>query len=335
MKVNTNDTLKHFDIIKHSYVDNPELLKKFDNLNPYGKVVFFNDTLSQFRYVGKSNNTCYIKKISDNEYFDIRDGEIKQCNHIENRSQNLNSIRLTMKKIRDLINANVTPQNKHEWLFVTLTYRENMTDTTKAYNDFKNFIKRFKKIYIDYYSYISVIEPQGRGAWHFHVLLHFNCKAPYISNLENVWKQGFVKIKSIGECDNFGAYFSAYLADIELSDDNCLEYINNSNDMNIPIVEKNVIEDDKQITKKFIKGGRLYLYPPKMNIIRYSKNIKKPVVVDMTYNKYKKKVGMSAPTFSQFSDIHLNGEYSHQLVYIEFNKQKNNCQLEGKDYEIH
>lgn len=65
-----------------------------------------------------------------------------------------------------------------------------------------------------------------------------------------------------------------------------------------------------------------------MNIIRYSNNINKPVVVEMTYNKYKKKVGMSSPTFSQFSDIHLDGEYSHQLAYIEFNKSKNNCQLE-------
>lgn len=330
MKVSINDTLKHFGIIKHDYLENPILLKNLSKLNPYGKVYFFNDNLSQFHYVGKSNNTCYIKKLNDNEYIDLRDGEIKECKHIENRSQNLNSIKLTMKKIRDLINVNITPYNKNEWLFLTLTYRENMTDTKKSYNDFKNFIKRFKKEYTNYHSYISVIEPQGRGAWHFHVLVKFNCNAPYISNLDNLWKQGFVKIKSIGECDNFGAYFSAYLADIEFTNDTCIEYFEHSQNFKIPVVEKEIIENDKRITKKFIKGGRLYLYPPKMNIIRYSKNINKPVVVEMTYNKYKKKVGMTSPTFSQFSDIYLDGEYSHQLAYIEFNKSKNNCQFEDK-----
>lgn len=145
MKSSTNDTSKHFGIIKHDYLENPILLKNLDALNPYGKAYFFNDNLSQFHYVGKSNNTCYIKKLNDNEYIDLRDGEIKECKHIENRSQNLNSIRLTMKKIRDLINANITPDNKNEWLFLTLTYRENMTDTKKAKFDFNNFIKRFKK----------------------------------------------------------------------------------------------------------------------------------------------------------------------------------------------
>lgn len=62
-----------------------------------------------------------------------------------------------------------------------------------------------------------------------------------------------MKIKSIGECDNFGAYFSAYLADIEFTNDTGIEYFENSQNFNIPVVEKEIIENDKRIKKNLLK----------------------------------------------------------------------------------
>lgn len=217
------------------------------------KCKFYNDNLSEIIKTEKANHICLIKKINDNEYIDLRTGELKQCNHIENRSQNINSIRLTMKKIRDLINTNISPLNKKQWLFITLTYADNMTNREKLYNDFKNFIKRFKEKYPTFNRYINVAEPQGRGAWHLHCFFGFIENAPYIADLQQLWLQGFVKIRQIGDIDNLGAYLSAYLCDVEFSVDNLRECCEKGMS-EYKSVEKEIEEDGKKVKKKFIKG---------------------------------------------------------------------------------
>ena len=67
----------------------------------------------------KTNHKIYIKKISDSEYIDLRTGEVKQCNKIENRAGNLNSIRQSLSKLRDLLNTNIKDPSHCRW--VTLT----------------------------------------------------------------------------------------------------------------------------------------------------------------------------------------------------------------------
>lgn len=222
------------------------------------KLKIYNDNLREIVRTEKANKFCCIKKINDNEYIDLRTGELKQCNHIENRSQNINSIRLSMKKIRDLINANISPLNKKQWLFITLTYHKNMKDTKKLYNDFKNFMKRFKQCYPTFDKYINVAEPQGRGAWHLHCFFGFSSNAPYIADLQKLWLQGFVKIKQIGDIDNLGAYLSAYLCDVEFSNSNLNECYNKGM-RDFKTIEKEVEENGKKIKKKFIKG-RSFIY---------------------------------------------------------------------------
>lgn len=200
------------------------------------------------------------KKLSKTEYIDLETGEVKEYELSETRADNKDSLRKTFRKIRELINANCLDSKKVHW--VTLTYRENMTDTKQLYSDFDKFLKRFK-----YYckkqgliapEYICVIEPQKRGAWHCHVIFIWQQKAPYIANnavLAPMWSHGFTKIQAIpNDCDNLGAYLSAYLADIpvELDGDNTTTKNN----------------------KGIIKGGRLSLYPVGVNIVRHSKGIK-------------------------------------------------------------
>ena len=82
----------------------------------------------------KNNHKIYIKKISDSEYIDLRTGEIKKCNNIDNRAGNLNSVRQSLGRLRDLLNTNITDPSCCRW--VTLTYAENMTDPKKLYEDF-------------------------------------------------------------------------------------------------------------------------------------------------------------------------------------------------------
>ncbi|MCG7315622.1 hypothetical protein MHL30_21335, partial [Priestia flexa] len=128
----------------------------------------------EVQHMERMNRTNHIKKLDKESYVDIRTGEIKEFQQSENRKDNFNSLRQTFKKLRYLINNNFIGSANE--LHITLTYKENMMDTKQLYEDFKNFMKRLKYRYkkqttIDY---ITVVEPQGRGAWHCHVLMRFN-----------------------------------------------------------------------------------------------------------------------------------------------------------------
>lgn len=242
-----------------------------------------------------------VTRLDKDRYLDCRTGTIEEYKHVEDRSKGIESIRDTITRIRGLINTNVTDPAWIRW--VTLTYAENMTDTKKLKVDFFVFWKKLKRWCQEHDiakpEYISVIEPQGRGAWHVHLILIWQSKAPYIDNnsvLWPMWGHGFTKIKSVNNCDNIGAYFSAYLADIPLDD---VKGVDIKEDTVKGI--KTVKTDGKD--KAIVKGGRLSLYPPGMNIIRYSKGIEKPVIEWMSYRKAKEHVKEATLTYSQAFEI--------------------------------
>ena len=226
----------------------------------------------EVQYMQRMNRKARIKKLDKDTYLYIDTGEIKKFNHIENRSQSFNSLRQTFKKLRYLINNNFTGQGNE--LHVTLTYAENMTDTGRLYRDFDKFMKRLKYSFRNETSidYINVIEPQERGAWHCHLLLRFNdleeiyipnkfdkvTKKPIDAPLFEMWGHGYVTIKGLKDVDNIGAYLSAYLTDVELTEDNILGLIGTDYE----VITRQVDGQEK----RFIKGGRLHMYPPGMNL---------------------------------------------------------------------
>lgn len=243
--------------------------------------------------IGGLNN---VVKLNKNEYM-LRDtGEIKEYVKSENRSQNIAGLKKTFKKIRDLINNNFVgaPNELH----ITLTYAENMQDPKKLYKDFDKFIKRFKYHYKYDIDYICVVEPQGRGAWHCHLLIRFNgIDKIYIPNedIAKIWNNGFTHTDSLEGIDNIGAYLSAYLGDIEMTDDVIINTLARGGQGHIEIKE---VEKDG-LKKKFIKGGRLHHYPPGMNIYRKSKGMKFPKEEYMKFFEVKKIVGSAKPTFEK------------------------------------
>lgn len=83
-----------------------------------------------------------VKKISQKEYINLNTGEVSEYSLSSNRSENVDSLRKTFKRIRALINSNCENPDFLHW--VTLTYKENMTDTKQLYSDFDKFLKRFK-----------------------------------------------------------------------------------------------------------------------------------------------------------------------------------------------
>jgi hypothetical protein len=120
------------------------------------------------------------------------------------------SLARAKKTLRRLINANVGEWGKMA-KFVTLTFRENMTDIKKANYEFKKFIKRLNYEFNEKFKYSAVIEFQKRGAIHYHVIFYDLIYIP-VKALERIWGNGFVKINKIDQVDNVGAYVTKYMS---------------------------------------------------------------------------------------------------------------------------
>lgn len=240
-----------------------------------------------------------IKKIDKDTYLDTRSGELKPFQHNHTRAEDLKSVSRSLRDLRNLINANVTDPSTT--LFLTLTYRENMQDTKKVYNDFQNFRKRFYNSY-KFDKWIAVLEPQARGAWHLHILLIFNSEAPFIDNsfTAKQWKQGFTNTRAVSDVDNVGAYLSAYLSDLTLEEAEDAGI--NTNYAELKDVE---IPDEhgNKIPKKVIKGGRLGLYPAGTRIWRCSRNCERPEVYHTTNEQAENNVIFDTLTYEVTKNI--------------------------------
>lgn len=244
--------------------------------------------IMQIIYSAKKSVDCPIRKINSDEYLNLSTGEILKCNHIENRSQNVNSVRLSISKLRNIINNNFSGGKNELW--ITLTFGNHKVYNPKElYPIFVNFIKRlryyFKNNIIDY---IYVPEPHLKGDWHIHLLLKSDNDL-FIENskLNSIWGYGFVKVNRLCNVDNIGAYVSAYLTNIKDGD-------------------------------KTAKGARLYLYPKGHQIYRFSKGIKIPIPEIMSYEDAKNKVKRGRLTFQNTFKIIDNDEKFINLIHKEY-----------------
>ena len=282
--------------------------------------------IQEVQYLEKVNKQATIKKLSATEYVVLTGedaGVVKEFqSHSDTRAENIAGVRRTLKTLRYLINTNFRGgQNE---LFITLTYKECMTDTKTLYGDFKRFIQRLKWKLKTQLEYINVIEPQGRGAWHCHLLL----KAPqqdilYIANkdLAEIWGKGFVSVRRLSNVDNIGAYLSAYLADIELNEETPPGLYGE-------VIDKEVQLDDGTIqTKRYIKGGRLPLYPVGVQIYRKSKGIAMPPRYEAVYETIKKGIA-SVPDYAKSVELLEDDEHYNTIAYEYYNLKRRNCQGE-------
>jgi len=268
--------------------------------------------ITEVMYQSSKNEEARIRKIDRDHYEDLRTGEIKEFNHWEHRASSANSLRKTFRRLRNTVNANII--NLDHIRFITLTYRQDdgepMTNPQKLYKDFEVFNKRLKR-YSEReghgsYEYINIVEPQGSGAWHSHLLLFYEEKAPYLKNeiIREMWGQGWVTVRSLKNqfgksVDNIGAYLTAYLGDLPVEDGLRLQ-------MDISRFEAKSVEVEesgKKETKYYLKGARLFLYPTGMRIIRTSKGIKRPIESEGTYEEAKRKMSGSTLTFQTHLQI--------------------------------
>ena len=172
------------------------------------------------------------------------------------------SIKRTKRTIRELVNCNF--HNSYS-SFLTLTFKDNITDYDIAFNFWKRFKQKVEYHYKIKLSYLGVVEFQKRGAIHFHICL-FN--VPYLehSRLYGMWNSvcpGGVYIERVNTdtCDNVGAYVTKYITkDSEAFFDN--EYKGkkryfSSRNLNKPIVEELdtvAHKDHKEYYERFINN---------------------------------------------------------------------------------
>jgi len=277
---------------------------------------------TEVKYNSNPNRKQNVRKLNNDQYEILKTGEIKEYDHTHNkRIDSIISLLRTFDKMRKLLYTNCTEIPASHMLWCTLTYAENMTDATKLYDDFRKFNQRFKR-YCDKkfnlkYEYFVVAEPQQRGAWHMHVIYIFGRKAPFIPNekLCEIWGKGFTKVKAVKEGDNVADYLIAYMTDLDIDDSEKKDYSPES------------LKDGQ--SKAIVKGGRLYLYPKSMRIMRHSRGIKYPVEYKekFKYTKENLKSMQQELIYKTSSQIEVMDEsgkktYSTVIVKETYRKEK-------------
>lgn len=238
-------------------------INEYDEVKAY----FYGSTIELTNGVGPKEPRT--KVIKGHRYVVLETGEIKNMNQeSKKRTDNLDSVRRTMKRLRRLIGANFVSNeiNRKDQLWITLTYREDVNATDKnspeiVYKDFKRFIRKLREKYNPTIEYIAVLEPQASGRWHLHVLMKtMNNSKLYIPNsdIENLWGKGFTSTKRLKNSDNVSAYVMAYVSNVE--------------------IDLKSSDKGKANSKKVIKGGRLSFYPKGIRIYRRSRNLVDPKI---------------------------------------------------------
>ena len=147
-------------------------------------------------------------------------------------------------------------------------------------------------------------------------------KAPYIANdvFAKLWGHGFVRIKKLDNVDNVGAYLTAYLGDMELSEVEWTKWQEITRGATVKQVE--MLDDNgHKVTKPVLKGARLNLYPSNFNMLRCSRGIKRPVEEMMSQEEANKKVLGATKTFeSAIKLTDLENEFESVIIREQYNR---------------
>lgn len=161
----------------------------------YVKIVITNNIIELMEYEKLNVKGKPSKKALEIEK---GSGEFKEENYANYQKVRRDTIRRLVTQNFDKANAK----------FITLTFRENITDVKMANRMYKTFIQRLKVGYSSL-KYVTVIEFQKKGRIHYHMISNL----PYIKakELEDIWSNGFIKINAIDKVDNLGAYVIKYM----------------------------------------------------------------------------------------------------------------------------
>jgi hypothetical protein len=213
-----------------------------------------------------------VRKLSKEEYIVLATGEIRQ--YKQNETKQTESLAKTFAALRGIIRANFDGDAQNQKL-ITLTYRENMQDHEKLMEDFKTFWEKFTYSHKNHkLEYVAVAEPQGRGAWHMHVMCKSDQPKWWVDTdkLDEQWKHGHTSVEAL-KSDDMGRYYVAYFT--SLADESK--------------AAKGKVSEE--MSKSRQKGGRLHFYPKGMRFYRCSRGIIRPKGEDAIYGDVKAEYG--------------------------------------------
>jgi hypothetical protein len=131
------------------------------------------------------------------------------------------SLKRARARIYDMVFSNVWQWKKRNGepympIFITFTFRENITDLDFAHAEYTKFIKRLSyEIWgqnVNVLKYLAVVEFQGRGAIHYHVIF-FNL--PFMERIYDkmlaLWGHGSANVKAIRSERGIARYLCKYL----------------------------------------------------------------------------------------------------------------------------
>lgn len=224
-----------------------------------------------------------VRRLDKDHYLVISTGEVKEYQNHEDDIKHIKSLRRTMAKLMQLFRANFSGGINE--LFITLTYKENMTDCERLYKDWDKFYKRLRYAFPDKdFAYIAVAEPQERGAWHFHVLLKdLTGHQLYIPNqqLQEIWGHGYTDAERV-RAEDAGLYFATYLTYIGQHkwEREAVQQSDPSSDEQPS--EQQQRKQQRRESKMQIKSSRLPLYPKHFKYYRASRNLIQPREVELS-----------------------------------------------------
>lgn len=129
----------------------------------------------------------------------------------------IDNLQRTKQQVLDLVRCNAS-----DWKsFVTLTFKDNVTDLTEANKAFNTWTKSVRRVFPDF-KYLGVPEVQERGAWHYHLftnLIPGDHLCPLQQGEKNMydvkyWNHGFSSVFDLDTTDeNFRAdrYICKYM----------------------------------------------------------------------------------------------------------------------------
>lgn len=181
--------------VKAKFYDNGEIELKEYLSNISRKKEFFEELNSV------SESKPKRKREDDSEFYEIR--------------------RDSLSRSRQLL-IDYAVQNSCDWhSFITLTFRENVTDLSEANNKLENWIRQIRRKYPDFMA-LGVPEFQKRGAVHYHFLTNLYVGGDCLPEQEDspgkydvlYWNHGFTSafdLKLMDDKFNCALYITAYL----------------------------------------------------------------------------------------------------------------------------
>lgn len=241
--------------------------------NKSNKVKFSPDDVVEYYY---TEDAIHIRKIGyalskkrsniknlKNGYYTTKNGDIKKQHRSKRKIDNPVSLSRTFQKLRRVIESEVSRTNDKAILAMTLTYKNDCTDTKQLQHDFDTFLKRFRRYVKTHrnnakFSYIKIFEPDenpgknNKPRWHIH-LLTFGLYFIDVDDLTQLW----------GHADH------AYITRLDERDPMAVAqyytgYIN---------VDENSSSKDDLTLKRIAKKKRLKMYPRNFAIYSTSRSI--------------------------------------------------------------